>query len=205
MIAFVEGTLESAEPLRCIVVAGGLGYEVHIPLTTAEALPPLGQTVRLHTLAVYREDSATLYGFVRTEDRAFFQLLVEKVSGIGPKIALSILSRLSVPTLRQAVAASDVPLLAKCPGIGKKTAERLVMELRDKVGALPDSPTAEAGSVAARETGQIPVAPSTFEDAVAALITLGYKPPEADKAIRKARDAIGTDVSTDALVRQALK
>src|SRR5437764_319005 len=133
MITSIAGTLVSATPLTAIIETGGLGYEVHIPVTTAERLPSPGQQAKLYTLAVYREDSATLYGFATDEERNFFRLLVEKVTGVGPRMALSIMSKLSLPTLKSAIASGDVALLAKCPGIGKKTAERLVIELRAKL------------------------------------------------------------------------
>ena len=133
MIASVTGTLVAATPLSAIIETGGLGYEIHIPVTTAERLPSPGQSAKLHTFAVYREDSQTLYGFSTEEERDFFRLLVEKVTGVGPKMALSVLSKLSLGTLKSAIVADDVGLLAKCPGIGRKTAERLVIELRDKL------------------------------------------------------------------------
>lgn len=204
MIVSLEGKLIEAAPLSAVIEANGIGYEVHVPVTTAEKLPEPGQTARLHTLAVYREDSQTLYGFATREDRDFFRLLVEKVSGIGPKIALNIMSRMSVESLRTAIAQSDVALLSKCQGIGKKTAERLVIELRDKVfpGGIP---TPAAGSVDGASTEAATVGGSAFQDALAALITLGYKPPEADKALRKAQDKLGTDAPTEALIRTALK
>ena len=202
MIVSLEGKLIEAAPLSAIIEANGIGYEVFVPVTTAEKLPRIGQIARLHTLAVYREDSQTLYGFATREDRDFFRLLVEKVSGIGPKIALNIMSRMSVETLRTAIAHSDIALLSKCQGIGKKTAERLVIELRDKVfpGGIP-APTA---TTSADGSSPAPVGGSDFQDALAALVTLGYKPPEADKALRKAQDKLGADASTEALIKTAL-
>jgi Holliday junction DNA helicase RuvA len=131
MITSITGQLVAATPLTATIEVGGFGYEVHIPVTTAERLPSLGQQAKLHTVAVYREDSQTLYGFSTEEERNFFRLLVEKVTGVGPKMALSVLSKLSLATLKGAIAAGDIGLLSKCPGIGKKTAERLVIELRD--------------------------------------------------------------------------
>ncbi len=197
MLAYIEGKLVEAGVLRMVVDVGGLGYEVLVPVTTAERMPAVGAQVRLQTVAVYREDSQTLYGFLDTEDKAFFQLLVEKVSGIGPRIALSILSKLPVPTLREAIAAGDVKLLSSCPGIGKKTAERLVVELKDNM--FP-------GGVGASEAvgGVVPVASSPAADAVAALVALGYKAVDADKSVRKATEALGPEASTEALIRAAL-
>jgi len=199
MITSVSGNLISATPLTAVVEAGGLGYELHIPVTTAERLPAPGQVVKLHTLAVYREDSATLYGFAAEEERDFFRLLVEKVTGVGPKMALSVLSKLSLATLKGAIAAGDVGLLSKCPGIGKKTAERLVIELRDKLNP------AELGHMPpARGEGAPPAAENKIRDAVLALTALGYKAADADKAVRQAWVALGATASTEALIKKAL-
>ncbi len=199
MITRISGTLVSATPLTAIIETGGLGYEVHIPLTTAERLPLPGQSVKLHTLAVYRDDSQTLYGFTTEEERDFFRLLVEKVTGVGPKMALSVLSKLSLATLKGAIAAGDVALLTKCPGIGKKTAERLVIELRDKLNP------AELGVAPARTApGRTGPAENKIRDAVLALTALGYKAADADKAVRQAWVGLGPTASTEALIKKAL-
>ena len=148
MITSIQGTLTEAGPLRAVVELNGLSYEVNVPITTAERLPRAGSTVRLHTLVIYREDSQTLYGFATGEDRDFFRLLIDNVTGIGPKLALSIMSRLSLPLLVGAIRSGDVATLAKCPGIGK-TAERLVVELKGKVGGpgrRPPSPSQPKGA-----------------------------------------------------------
>jgi len=199
MITRITGTLVSATPLHAVIEIGGLAYEVHIPVTTAERLPSPGQQARLHTLVVYREDSQTMYGFAAEEERDFFRLLVEKVSGIGPKTALSIFSKLSLPVLQGAIAAGDVALLAKCPGIGKKTAERLVIELRDKLGSAPVAVAASApgGEVAAPADNKV-------RDAVMALVALGYKAADADKSVRQAWVALGPSATTEALIKKAL-
>lgn len=199
MITRITGTLVAATPLHAVIETGGLAYEVNIPVTTAEKLPPTGQQARLHTLVVYREDSQTMYGFSSEEERDFFRLLVEKVSGIGPKTALSIFSKLSLPTLQSAIVGGDVALLAKCPGIGKKTAERLVIELRDKLGATSAPATAPT-------VGEAAVAPAEnkIRDAVLALVALGYKAPDADKAVRQALVALGPSATTEALIKRAL-
>ncbi len=201
MIARIQGTVIEATPLRCVLDLNGLGYEIHIPVTTAEKIPPLGENTTLFIHAVYREDSATLYGFATAEDRDFFRLLVERVSGIGPKIGISILSRMSVELLRNAIAASDVALLSKCPGIGRKTAERLVIELKDKV--FPDGAAPASGNDGTA-TGNHTLPASNFQDAVASLITLGYKPAEADKLIRKASTQLPADANVELLIRTAL-
>ena len=199
MITSVSGILVSATPLSAVIETGGLGYEVHIPVTTAERLPSPGSAAKLHTLSVYREDSATLYGFATEEERNFFRLLVEKVTGVGPKMALSVMSKLSLATLKSAIASGDVALLAKCPGIGKKTAERLVIELRDKLNP------ADLGNIAAGQSAaSVPATNSRLSDAVLALTALGYKSADADKAIRQAWIALGPTASTEALIKKAL-
>lgn len=197
MIVSLRGKLIQAGVLRVVIEAHGIGYEVNIPVTTAERLPAVGAEVFLLTYPVYREDGQSLYGFSTAEERDFFSLLVEKVSGIGPKIALNILSRLSLSVLRDAITRGDVALLAQCPGIGKKTAERLVIELRDKVG-IESSGNPSVPSVA--NSNQ----PSPASDAVAALIVLGNKPADADKAVRAALAKLGSNATADQLVKAAL-
>ncbi|HTT57172.1 MAG TPA: Holliday junction branch migration protein RuvA [Opitutaceae bacterium] len=199
MITSIQGTLVAVSPLAAVVEANGLGYEVNIPLTTAEKLPAPGAVVKLHTLAVYREDAQTLYGFATVAERDFFRLLVERVTGVGPKLALSIMSRLSLPVLQGAIAAGDVGLLSKCPGIGRKTAERLVVELK---GLAPSTPAAAPGAVPATAAGGEPS--PRQRDAVLALMALGYKAPDADKAVRQAALKLGPGASTEQLVKQAL-
>ncbi len=202
MITSISGILVTATPLAAIIETGGFGYEVHIPVTTAERLPQPGQRAKLHTLAVYREDAQTLYGFATEEERDFFRLLVEKVTGVGPKMALSILSKLSLATLKGAIAAGDVGLLAKCPGIGKKTAERLVIELRDKLNPADLVSTASPKSASGAPTS----APTEnkIRDAVLALVALGYKAGDADQAVRQAWVGLGPTASTEALIKKAL-
>lgn len=198
MIARLKGTVLESTPLLVVLEAAGVGYEVHIPVTTAEKVPSVGAECSLFIHSVYREDSATLYGFASRDDRDFFRLLIEKVSGIGPKIGISMLSRMSTDLLRSAIASSDVALLSKCPGIGKKTAERLVIELKDKVGLSPSADsTTSADAQASAE-------PSAFQDAVASLMTLGYKPADADKLVRKALSKLDADANVEALIREAL-
>ena len=198
MIAQIKGTVLESTPLLVVLEAAGIGYEVHIPITTSERVPAIGAECSLFIHSAYREDSATLYGFATREDRDFYRLLIEKVSGIGPKIGISMLSRMSTELLRSAIASSDVALLSKCPGIGKKTAERLVIELKDKMGLASTSSPPRAGEVVASAE------PSTFQDAVASLITLGYKPADADKLVRKAVSRLDASASVELLLREAL-
>ncbi len=203
MIVSLEGILTEVNPLLATIEANGLGYEVHLPLPTMEQLPPVGCKVKLFTQAVYREDSQTLYGFHKQSDREFFRLLVEKVSGIGPKIALRIMSRLSVTVLKSAIGAADVALLSKCPGIGKKTAERLVIELKDKVGA-EFSVESKTPFIQGTSASALTDADTRIQDAVAALMTLGYKAPDADKAVRKMMSKLPPDAPTEDLIKGAL-
>lgn len=204
MITYIQGILQESGLLHAVVDVQGLGYEVQIPVTTAEKLPATGNKVLLHTIVVYREDSQTLYGFATREERDLFRTLIEKVSGIGPRTAQNILSRLSVTALRTAIAQGDIALLSKCQGIGKKTAERLVLELKDKLGpSLPSiTPTATTGT----GNAETPASPDQhYQDALAALMALGYKPADADKAIRKALQTLGDEATTETLVRAALR
>ncbi len=206
MITSIAGLLTECSPLRAVIELQGLGYEVHIPVTTAEKLPAPGATVKLHTLVIYREDAQTLYGFASPAERDFFRLMIETVSGVGPKLALTIMSRMSLPVLEAAIRDGDVAGLSKCPGIGKKTAERLVVELRAKVGAGGGaSPVAGApGASGGAETGAAGAGNTAFRDAVLALSALGYKPADADAAVRRAQVALGADATTEKLIKRAL-
>ncbi|EDY84417.1 Holliday junction DNA helicase RuvA [Verrucomicrobiia bacterium DG1235] len=204
MIVSIEGILERATPLTAIINAGGLGYLVHIPVSTAAKLPANGETVKLHTHAVYREDSQSLYGFASEDERNFFQLLIEKVSGVGPKVAIGMMSKLELPSLISAIGNADAVLLAKTPGIGKKTAERVVIELKDKLGAFAHTSSANPlqglvpGNTAA--AGKV----SHEDDAILALLALGYKQSDAAKSVGKAVEALGPNASTEALIKAAL-
>ena len=199
MIVSLRGKLIEAGVLRVVIESSGVGYEVNVPVTTAERLPKLGAEVFLLVHHVFREDGQALYGFAVAEEREFFKLLVEKVSGVGPKMALNILSRMALPILRDAIIRGDVALLSQCPGVGKKTAERLVMELKDKVGL--DGPGATVVSTLPSASA---VAPTPASDAMAALIALGFKGPDADKGVRAALAKLGAGATADPLVTAAL-
>jgi len=201
MIVKIFGTILEQSPLTVVIETGGLGYEVNIPLSTAEKLPKIGKECTLFIHAVYREDSAVLYGFISRNDRDFFRLLVEKVSGIGPKIGISILSRLSVELLQNAIICSDVSLLSKCPGIGKKTAERLVIELKDKISSQQSSIQFCDSTAVTPPNDQNY---SNFKDAVSSLIALGYKPADSDKLIRSVIKQLSASASVEEIVRKAL-
>lgn len=198
MITSIQGILTGATPLHAVIELNGLGYEVNIPVTTAEKLPATGASVKLHTLVIYREDAQTLYGFATPAERDFFRLMIEHVTGIGPKSALTIMSKLSLAVLENSIRASDVGLLAKCPGIGKKTAERLVVELRHKVGATSTESINPPGNASGSADD------SQHGDAVLALTALGYKAADADTAVRRASLKLGPQATTEALIKQAL-
>lgn len=199
MITSIQGTLTAATPLHAIVELNGFGYEVNVPVTTAERLPQLGAMVKLHTLVIYREDAQTLYGFATPAERDFFRLMIENVTGVGPKMALTIMSRLSLPSLESAIRMGDITTLAKCPGIGKKTAERLVVELKSRVGG------ADVAGISATDAGsEAPAGASAHRDAVSALVALGYKAADADQAVRRAALTLGTPATTELLIKKAL-
>ena len=176
---------------------------MNIPVTTAEKLPATGTTVKLHTHVIYREDAQTLYGFATPAERDFFRLMIEHVTGVGPKMALTIMSKLSLPMLQSAIGSGDIGTLAKCPGIGKKTAERLVVELRAKVGITGSAETVLSASGTGGESPAAP-ADTKMRDAVLALGALGYKTADADEAIRRAILALGPKATTEQLIKKAL-
>jgi Holliday junction DNA helicase RuvA len=205
MITSIQGILAAATPLHATIEINGLGYGVNIPVTTAERLPSTGGTAKLHTVVIYREDSQTLYGFATAEERDFFRLMIDHVSGVGPKVALTIMSKLSLPSLRAAISAGDIATLAKCPGIGKRTAERLVVELRAKVGpAAAGGASADAAAPSAGVPGGASARDTRIHDAVLALTALGYKTAQADEAVRRAVLTLGSKATTEQLIKKAL-
>lgn len=197
MITSIQGTLASVGPLAAVIELNGLGYEVNVPVTTAEKLPLPGAQVKLHTVVIYREDAQVLYGFATPDERDFFRLMIDHVTGVGPKVALGIISRLPLPRLLSAIRTGDVATLAQSPGIGRKTAERLVVELKARLGQDDLVPAAPG---AAGAEGRA----SPQQDAVSALVALGYKPADADQAVRKALRAVGAGAGTEALIKRAL-
>ena len=206
MIAFIKGQLIECQLTLAILEVNGIGYEVHVPLTTVERLPSLGDAVKLFTHATYREDSQTLYGFIDRESRDFFRMIVDKVSGIGPKIALNLLGSLSLQTLKVSIASGDVAMLSKAQGLGKKTAERIVVELKDKVlpKELSQGIKVSPSSLDTSQHADISQNLTNFQDAVSALLTLGYKATDADLAIRRASESMEENASTEELIRLAL-
>jgi len=194
VIARLRGTVLEAYPNRLVVDVHGVGYEVHVPLSTFDRLHAAeGLAVDLRTHLHIRETAHTLYGFASEEERDVFLMLIERVSGIGPAIAMAVLSGMPVTQFKIAVVQGDVAALSRIKGLGKKTAERIVLELKDKVGVTETWQDAASGQVS-----------SGAADAELALIALGYKQVDARKAVRKVLDADPAS-TTEALVRGALR
>jgi holliday junction DNA helicase RuvA len=191
MIGSVRGRIASKTPPQLMVDVGGLGYELEAPMSTYFHLPPVGEEVRLLTHLVVREDAHVLYAFATEGERKLFRSLI-KVSGVGPKIALALLSGISVEAFARCVVNEDITALTRVPGIGRKTAERLIIEMRDRLSAAEATP------------GAIPVAEvaSPETEAYGALIALGYRPAEATRLLKAASP--GTH-STEELIRRALQ
>jgi len=197
MISFLKGTLSEALPTQVVIDVNGVGYEVLIPLSSFDKLPSPGGEVKLLTHLAIRDDAHVLYGFSSETERDLFRQLIRHVTGIGPKIALNVLSGTTPASFQAAVANGDVKALSGISGVGKKTAERIVVELRDKLG---DGMVIDSGSGA-----PISVEDQKMADAIAALEALGSKPKDAQEAIRVAITMLGPDKPVDELVRAALK
>jgi holliday junction DNA helicase RuvA len=195
VIAQLRGTIASKELDRVeILTSGGVAYELLIPLGVYETLPKVGEPVALHTYLVVRDDALTLVGFANALEKRVFQRLLS-ASGVGPALALSLLSALSAERVVRAIREKDVATLQGVPRVGKKTAERLILDLGDKLDDL-SAPAPEPG--APRPEG------ATAEDAVRALVSLGYHPADAEKAVRAALEGNGRPASATELIRAAL-
>jgi len=197
MITYLDGTLREVWPTQVVVEVHGVGYEVLIPLSSYDRLPQPGQPVRLLTHLQVREDAHILFGFASSEERDLFRLLVTRVSGVGPKLALAVLSGMDVRRFKAAVVDSDTASIAKISGLGKKTAERIVLELKDKLGVAAAWEAASADKAPSAEA-------RAANDAVLALIALGYKQVDAAKSVREAA-LKNKEAGTEELVRLALK
>ena len=198
MITFLRGTLEESLPTQIVVDVGGVGYRVFIPLSSYDRLPPTGAPIKVLTHLQVREDAHTLYGFMTVPERDLFRLLVNNVSGIGPKLALAVLSGMTVGNFKNAVVTNDIPALSKISGLGKKTAERVVLELRTSSGSRRHGRAASSAHAPTAEE-------SAVSDAVLALISLGYKQVDAHKAIKQTYKSGGPAPPAEELVRMALK
>ena len=193
MISYVKGIMDHKEPNHVIIDVNGIGYEVFIPLSTYEKLPPIGSQLKLNTYHYIREDASQLYGFISTEEKETFELVLS-ISGIGAKVALSILSAVSVDDFRRAIAQGDMKTLTRLPGIGKKSAERILLELKDKVGRIH----IEENVIRFAEA-------ESANDAVAALMSLGASQSMAEYAVYKAEKLLGKDAKIEDIISQALK
>jgi holliday junction DNA helicase RuvA len=198
MITYLYGKLIEALPTQVTVEVNGVGYEALIPLSSYDKLPAPGQTVKLLTHLVVREDAHVLYGFMTTAERELFRLLIHTVSGIGPKIALNILSGINITAFRGAVGGGDVKMLSQISDVGKKTAERIIIELKDKIGP--------GGVLEARSAQRaLSVGEQKVNDAVLALMALGFKPAEAHETVRATQAVLGPEAALEELVRASLK
>ena len=198
MIAFLEGTLAEALPTQIVVNVHGIGYQILIPVSSYERLPQPGTPVKILTHLAVREDAHVLYGFLTPGERDLFRLLLHHVTGVGPKIALAVLSGLPTEMFKAAVVARDIAAISKISGVGKKTAERIVLELKDKLGVAAEWEASSAKNAPSE-------ADVRMHDAVLALISLGYKQVEAHKAVRRVLDLSVSAPSAEDLIRQALK
>ncbi len=198
MITFLHGKLIEALPTQLIIDVNGVGYEVLIPLSSFDKLPQPGQPVKVLTHLAIRDDAHVLYGFMSAAERDMFRLLIHTVSGIGPKIALNILSGINITSLRSAVASGDVKMLSQISGVGKKTAERIVVELKDKIGKAAALEGVSSDRALSSDDQKI-------NDAVLALVALGFKQPEAHESVRAALAMLGAKASSEDLVRASLK
>lgn len=195
MICFIEGTITEKQPTRVVISVGGVGYEILIPLSSYDRLPLVGEVCRIETLHYVREDQQTLYGFMSAGEKEVFSLLLS-ISGIGPKLALSALSGLSVRELKTAVVEGDQKRLNAISGVGRKMAERMIVELRDKLSA------GEALEAVAGEDEES--SDHRVRDAMLALVSLGYKQNDARKMVKDVLDKTDDDVAVEDVIRQAL-
>lgn len=198
MISFLKGTLVDALPTQITVEVHGVGYDVLIPVSSFDRLPQPGGEVTVLTHLAIREDAHVLYGFMTATERDLFRMLIHTVSGIGPKIALNVLSGMNPSAFKGAVAGGDVKSLSQISGVGKKTAERIVVELRDKIG--------KAGAMeASSEARGLSDADQLVNDAVLALIALGFKQAEAHESVKAVQALLGKTATVEDIVRACLK
>jgi len=198
MISFIEGKLTEALPTRIVLEANGMGYEIFIPISTYEKLPGVGSPVRIYTHLTVREDAHILYGFYTVQERDLFRLLINAVTGIGPKLALNILSSFTPEAFREAVSRGDIKALAQVPGVGKKTAERIIVELRDKVfPAKKQEVLIPSVQPAARD--------QRWTDAIMALMALDFKQSEAHELVSRVVSKLGPNCTVEEIIRECLR
>ncbi|MCG6896328.1 MAG: Holliday junction branch migration protein RuvA [Thiocapsa sp.] len=197
MIGRLRGQIVFKHPPQLLLDVGGVGYELEAPMSTFYDLPAVGDTVTLVTHLLVREDAQVLYGFAREQERALFRRLL-KVTGIGARSALAILSGMDAARFAQCIEQEDVDALIRMPGIGRKTAQRLVVELRDRLDAIPDSVSTLVGDRGRDGGGR----EQAMTDAVSALVALGYRPIDATRMVRLADDGVG---GAEEIIRNALR
>jgi Holliday junction DNA helicase RuvA len=198
MYHYLNGKITEKTPASAILDVNGVGYEVRISVNTFSALPDLGQVAKLLTHFVVREDAQILYGFANEEERELFRLLLS-VSGIGPKMAITLLSGMTVPELRRAIREGSIPVLSSVSGIGKKTAERVIVELKDK---LPR----EAGNDSKDIIHDMSVSDQMVDDAIQALVALGYTKQKAKEVVQKVlKEGVGKKLTVEEIIRTSLK
>ena len=200
MISYVRGILAEKEKDRIVVEAGQIGFGIFVPISTLELLPPLGTEVRIYTHLQVKEDDMSLYGFLNRQDLEMFRRLIG-VNGIGPRGALAILSSLRTEDLRLAILTGDAKAIAKAPGVGARTAQRIILDLKDKVSA-EDILSPLAGS-AGETVSQTPLPPEASREAVEALVALGYSNLEASKAVKSVQAT--EDMDAEAILKASLK
>jgi len=201
VIGYLRGILLEKQPPHVILDVNGVGYELEVPMTTLYQLPVVGEPLVLHVHLVVREDAQLLYGFFEKRDRALFRELI-RLNGVGPKLALALMSGMNVDELIQCVNAEDTARLMKVPGVGKKTAERLLVELKDRFKNWESTPLAGQNSTEPTGASTVTDAHSAEKDAVSALISLGFKPAQASHAVSIVFE---DGLSSEDLIRRALK
>lgn len=207
MIEYLRGTVIARQPGHAILDVGGVGYGLEITEAALRALPAIGETGELHTYLYVQEAIMRLYGFASRQEREVFEIFLN-TSGIGPRTAIAILSNIEMPTFAQAIISGDLKTLTRIPGIGKKTAERLSVELKDKLQNIifePATATADPATGEAAAPGGPFSLTAVRTEAVEAMIALGCKPLVADRAIQTAADILGADATVAELVREGLK
>ncbi len=197
MIGFLRGKLAAKHPPVLLLDVGGVGYEVEAPMSTFYGLPGVGADIMLHTHLVVREDAHILFGFGTERERSLFREVI-KISGVGPRIALGILSGITVDEFHRCIEAQDAASLTRIPGIGRKTAERLIIEMRDRLQALATGQSFEVRGPA----GAVATGPNPQAEAFSALVALGYKPAEVTRLLQKIDPSVTT---TEDLIRHALR
>ncbi len=201
MIGYLRGTLLEKQPPHVLLDVNGVGYELEVPMTTLFQLPEVGEPLVLHTHLVVREDAQLLYGFYTKRDRALFRELI-RLNGVGPKLALALMSGLSVDELIQCVHAEDTARLMKVPGVGKKTADRLLVELNGRFENWNSTPLGGQAGMEPAQASAVTQAQNAESDAVSALIGLGFKPAQASRAVSAVTEE---GLSSEDLIRRALK